>query len=193
MLSRNFLVILSLVSLSACGKYGPPLPPEAVSPSTISKLEVKASDNSIAFNWEAPDSDQRARPLKSIDGYRVYRKQISKRGDIADADVSYSLLGEIKDSHLVQLNKLRMEAEAKGQPTHRVKTDPNMSKFAFEDPRLQLGAQYIYRIAPYNQGNIEGRVAKLVKVNFNGAKSEISMINNPDDYPLELKSRARSD
>lgn len=180
---------LGLSLLAGCGKYGPPLPPEAVSPTTVAELAASAARDSVSLSWRSPSDDRRGKTLSDIEGYRVYRKTIIKRGDIYDDSVQYALLSEIKDDHLKNLKIRKDEAEARGEPTRRIKSDPKETEFSFTDSSVKAGESYIYKIAPVNHGGVEGRSAKLIRADFSGEKPESSLIENLQDTRLDLKSR----
>lgn len=186
---KAMLALIVVLSCGGCGKYGPPLPPEAVSPTNVSELAVSASGETVTISWEAPGSDRRGKNLADIEGYRVYRKTISRRGDIYDDAVPYVLISEVKDEHLQLLAKKKAEAEAEGRPTRRIKADPKDLVFSYSDLTAKSGEQYIYRVTPVNNGGVEGRTAKLIRADLGQTKHEFSVIDNLKDERIDLNAR----
>lgn len=173
-------VTLSLFMITACGKYAPPQPPEAFSPKGIQQLEVVANLNSLLFRWRAPDEDLRGKELKSMNGYNVYRKELSFPSDVTDEDVEFELITEIEDLHIEERDKLREAAEAEGKPIKRIKADGTLKQFEFLDDSLKPGHSYLYKIVPFNQGDIEGQVLEMVKVQFRGQSSTVIIVKQDD-------------
>lgn len=176
--------ILAVLFLISCGKYAPPRPPEVFSPNPVTVLEVSADISAVNFKWGSPDSDQTGSELRSMDGYTIYRKTIKEKSDVIDPEVPYESIAEIKDIHVEELKKLREKALEENKPARKVKIDDALKKFSYSDKTVQAGQQYAYRIVPVNQGDVEGRVDKIIKVLFRGDSSEIVMI---DEAQLEVE------
>jgi hypothetical protein len=177
LLRRCLLVSLLLSSfLLGCGKYSPPLAPEDLSPQPVVSLKVASSPEGVAFAWEAPAKDQRGNNLRSLDGYRIYRKELAKNSDLLDADVEYQLISTIEDKHLSELARLKDEARASGKPTRSVKVAPELKAFTFTDSAVESGKRYAYQITPVNQGSEEGDPGQIIIVRFRGESSEVSMV-----------------
>ncbi len=176
MIRRLSLVLLLLVPC-ACGKYGPPLPPEALSPRAVKDLEVKASLEGVKFSWRAPESDLRGKDLRSMDGYRIYRHTAaSSQGRSPLSDAAFELAASVEDRHVLELERLQNEARAAGKPVHRVKVDDALKRFEYLDKALKTGETAYYRIVPFNQADVEGESSQLVKVVFRAEASEITLI-----------------
>lgn len=163
-------------STVGCGKYGPPTPPELLSPKAVGDLVVTSQTNGVKFAWKAPDVDRRGEELKSIDGYNVERKLVEKPSDISDEEVEYVELKHLPDTHLADLEKRKEEARAKGLSTRQVKVDPLLKNFEFVDEGVQPGKTYVYRITPMNQTGVKGEVAQVVHVVFRGDASTIHLL-----------------
>lgn len=169
------LFILVLV-LSGCGKYGPPLAPEALAPRTVENLTASASLGQVQIEWQAPREDRRGEELKSIEGYEIYRIEL-----LADQPLPpylaleelYEKIAFIPDSHIEERERLRREARAKNQPVRRVNVAPELLEFSFVDKELEGGRRYIYQIRPVNQGGVEGDFFDTVQVFYRGDMSEV--------------------
>lgn len=175
----TLLLILGLLTVNGCGKYGPPVPPEALSPRPVQALTVSASAQGVKFTWSAPDSDQRGEELKSLDGYNVYRSEIDPLAAPADRNLAdYQLIGTINDTHLAILQSLREQAIASGKPTRKIKVDSALKNFEFLDNKVGAKKVYLYKVVPFNQGSVEGQFNQFVKVLYNAEGSEITFPKN---------------
>ena len=158
------------LALVGCGKYGPPIPPEALSPAAVSELKASAAADSITLVWEAPERDRRKKELRSIEGYRVVRTVVSADGTgKPPVEVAF-----VEDTHIRVRDDLRARAEAEGRSARRVKADSTLSNFSVVDSAVESGTAYIYRVVPVNQGGVEGDVRHQIRVAFNGVDSRIS-------------------
>lgn len=178
------LFLMMAAGLVSCGRYLPPVPPETLAPAAVTELEVTADLQAVNFNWYASDRDQAGAELKTIEGYRIYRKDLEKPNDMVNEDIRYNLISTIEDIHLKELKKLKDAALEAGTPTRKVKVDENLKKFTFADSQVSPGRLYAYQIIPVNQGGVEGEANKIVKVLFRGTSSEIVQI---DQTKLEVE------
>jgi len=182
-LSRRLLSKASCLGLfifisfgTGCGKYSPPLAPEDLSPQPVTELKVVSSPDGVAFSWRAPNKDHRGKELRTLNGYRVYRKVLEKSSDLLDPKVEYSEIALVEDPHLAKLQQLRLDAKAQGKPTRSVKVTDAEKAFSFSDTSPQSGKRYAYQIVPINQGNEEGDPGQIILVLFRGETSEVSML-----------------
>jgi|GEM_PF-1366139 len=179
------LFLVSAIGLSACGRALPPVPPEAISPMPITNLTVSATPAGVNFTWNGSDSDRRRKELKQIDGYRIYRKELQRPSDAEDRDVVFALIGTVPDTHIAVLEELREEARLAGKPAHRVRVDPALNSFEFNDSSPAPGRTYLYLVKPYNQEDVNGAVDQAARVLFRGEASEVIVMSyaDPDDPP----------
>lgn len=192
-LSIRPIVVICCLMLSACGRYGPPLAPEALSPRAVKNLKVSPLIEGIEFTWGSPSDDLRGEKLKSIEGYKVVRKEITSEKDVLDDDVEYDTLATIPDTHLEVLDKLKDEAKEVGKPTRKIKVPDSLKAFSYRDQELSAGKKYVYKIIPVNQGGTEGQVKNIIHVLFRGLSSEIQIvggIEGVDTDEIELADGA---
>ncbi|MBX7136754.1 MAG: hypothetical protein K1X83_02135 [Oligoflexia bacterium] len=189
---RIAIPLLLALALSSCGKYGPPVPPEALSPAAVHELRAEGAAEGVKLSWRSPEADLRGQDLKSLDGYRIYRKLSFGIEDVATGtrpeggqESDYELLATIPDSHVADLKKLKDEALAAGKPARRLKAPDSAKEFSFTDPKVAAGKTYLYRVVPFNQGDTEGRVTKLLKVTFNGEQTASSLVAVSEAEDLE--------
>lgn len=172
-------VLFLAAAVCACGRMGMPLPPEDLSPQAVQDLTVVPGLEGVEFQWRAPQRDQRGRPLTEIDGYQIYRKSIARRSDILDPAVEFALVASIPDTHLEVLDELREQAKREGRISRKESVPEEITRFRFTDRALKPGQSYVYKIVPINQGGAEGEVLSLIKVDFRGETSEISLLEQP--------------
>ena len=180
-MTQHLLAIALGISIlmTGCGKYGKPLPPEVLAPTPVKEAIVTASDAGVNFDWGSPTHDTRGKELKSMNGYRLYRKSIVAQKDIIDDSVSFDLITTIVDEHVNVREKLRAEARAEGKPGRRITAPKSYQHFNFTDKSVALGQSYLYKIVPFNQGDVESENPDLFLVVFSGASSHISTVE-PD-------------
>lgn len=177
-----FLISVVFFSLIvSCGRMGPPRPPEAFRPKEVVDLRVIPDTSGITLRWNSPDNDVRNEELKSMDGYWIEKVEMED----PDADILvlasdeeiFSRVGDIEDLHVVTREKLRDEARLQGRSAKKINLDPAFKSFSFIDNELSPGGSYLYRIVPYNQGDVRGVVGQIVRVNFRGSSSEVTFVN----------------
>ncbi len=176
---KIFLVIALLIATSACGRYGDPLPPESYSPSEVRNLVVTADALAVNFKWSAPKKDQRGKELEQIDGYAVYRKQIDNFERLLDEDARFDKIGFVQDIHILERDKLRAEARKVGKVGRRIEVEAEKMDFVFADTTVKPGLNYVYKITPISQTEVEGLVKSYIKLRFLGAASTIVIEENP--------------
>ena len=171
-----------LLSVSACGRYGPPQPPEFFAPRHVEDLTINAQLDGIVFSWIAPSKDQRGDRLKEIEGYRIYRKDLFAETDLLDPDRPFVEIGMIEDLHLQELDARREEARRVGRPIRKVTVPAESKSFRFTDSPLESGKGYLYKVVPINQNGTEGQVKNMVRVLFRGLSSELYLIKEGSDF-----------
>ena len=120
-----------LLSLTACGKYGPPLPPERLAPKPVQQLVVKGGAEGVKISWDAPERDIRGKALQSLDGFRVYRAQFAP-GFTTKID-DFTLLSTLEDRSVSGLLKKQEEAKAQGKSLRRVSIDAALKHYEYLD------------------------------------------------------------
>jgi hypothetical protein len=180
---------LSVVA-TGCGKYLPPLPPEALAPKEVESLDVQAAPGSVNFSWDASDKDRRGKELQSIDGYTVQRKEIAKRGDETNPEIEFTDVAFVKDTHIEVREELRKEAREQGKIGRSVKLPEDLTHFTFSDTSVKNGKTYIYQVLPINQGDVEGVVTQVVKVVYKGADSDVIFLAAKDIEATEESGAA---
>lgn len=165
---------------TGCGKYLPPLAPEALAPKQVEALDVQAVPGAVNFSWDVSDKDRRGKELESIDGYAVQRKEIAKRGDETNPEIEFTDVGFVKDTHVEVRERLRQEARAQGKIGRTVKPPEELMHLTFSDTSVENGKTYIYQVVPISGGDVEGVIAQVVKVVYKGAESDVVFLTAKD-------------
>lgn len=174
--SLYFLLFAFLLFFAGCGKYSKPLPPEDFAPAEVKDLAIFASVQGVSFSWTSPDKDARGEDLLSLEGYRVYRRDLEPDARLQDPFAKFDLITEVKDTHLAEELELKRQAEEQGQIARKVSLPEERSKFAFQDSSVKSGKRYLYQIVPVNQGGVEGVVAERIDVSFRGEISQVTRL-----------------
>lgn len=176
------LAFVLIFNLSACGRYGDPLPPEAFAPAQVQELTVVPKAEGLVFQWKSPEVDRRGKELDSLEGYSIYRS--SDVDEFEDFLRDPEELGEeraaLEDTSVVVRDEKRKEAREKSLPSRRIGQSDELVKFEFLDSGLVPGTTYGYVIVPKNQDGVEGDYRQFVRVEFRGERSVVEMIDVTD-------------
>jgi predicted small lipoprotein YifL len=95
-MKRLLLLILALLTLSACGKKGALMPPEALVPAAVSDLKVQQSGEAFRISWSAPSKEKGGRPLRDLAGFNLFKRIIAGDGtDCSTCPDSWQLLAAV--------------------------------------------------------------------------------------------------
>ena len=187
MIKKFLLISFIALSISSCGRYGDPQPPEYFAPQGVKDLSANANISGVEIKWVAPDTDRSGDQLKSMEGYFIERRIITKPSDILDPDVEDVLIATIPDTHLKILKELRKKAIEEGKISRKVSVEHDLKEFKYFDEDVTPGTTYIYSIVPFNQGETRGLVPLQVKVLFRGDASVVTIIETEDTENIKLK------
>ena len=157
MLVPPFFIIFAASVLVGCGRAMPPRPPEDFAPVSVSSLTADKVGDSLRISWRAPKSNQLGEELTNIAGYRVLRRNTK------EDESSFAVIGEVADSHLLQLANLRAEARAAGLSGRKIKIPDSETAFSFVDSSAVKG-DLEYHIVPYQNNGALGLVNDRVVV-----------------------------
>lgn len=86
-------ILLLLLLLSACGRKGALLPPEALVPAAVQDLQVQQTGEEFRISWSAPGKEKGGRPLRDLSGFKLLRRTVTADGsDCASCPDSWQLL-----------------------------------------------------------------------------------------------------
>ena len=173
-------LVLTLLTISACGKYLPPIEPEESAPEPLTFATQRLEKGTLYLAWNAPTKQLRGKELKDLNGYLVYRKEIENDPRLPFEDISYDLLATIPDTSILEREEARKVAREEGKIGRRITVPDDKKTVQYSDNTIVEGKTYLYKIVPYNQGDVEGDADQLVRLRFFGDKSEIALIDNPE-------------
>lgn len=177
-LSASCFVAMFFMLLAGCGKYGAPLAPEVFSPRMVEELAAGLEGEVLVLTWRAPSDDLRARPLNSLDGYRVYRKMVDRDSQLMDDEIEFDLLSEVPDRSFAELEQRQDQAREMGLPGYRVRLTEEFIVHEFRDETLKQGDRAFYKIIPFNQGGVEGAAPQVIRVVLDGARSQTTVLQH---------------
>ena len=121
-------ILLLMLLLSACGRKGSLMPPEALVPAAVQDLNVRQSGEEFRITWSAPAKEQGGRPLRDLSEFKLLRRSITGDGsDCPSCPDSWQLLTTVD---------LDMPGE----------TGQSGATFSYRDKGLPLGSTSQYRL-----------------------------------------------
>ncbi len=119
------LVLMLVVSASACGKKGDPRAPELATPKLITNLAARPAADRVALTWNRPTEYVDGSELKDLASFVIFRKEISK--SCLDCPVPYR-----------QLTTVNVEDREKFV---------RLKQYRFDDREVRTNTIYRYRVA----------------------------------------------
>ena len=119
------LVLMWVLSGSACGKKGDPRAPELATPKLITNLAAKPAADSVALTWNRPTEYVDGSELKDLASFVIFRKEISK--SCLDCPVPYR-----------QLTTVNVEDREKFA---------RLKQYRFDDREVRANTIYRYRVS----------------------------------------------
>jgi len=90
---NKILIILCVpLLLTACGRTGPLIPPEALVPAAVTDLRVEQKGADFLVSWSRPTEEKGGRSLKELAGFRLFKREVLPPGeDCEDCPSAYRL------------------------------------------------------------------------------------------------------
>lgn len=147
--SKFILVILVCIfTLTACGRKGPPKPPEESAPQPVRYLEVIPTESSVNLKFQAP--------LKTVGGDDIIELStfyIGRRGIGKDASENFQNIAE-----------LEFNVE---------KNNPKSDWFEYNDQNVMKGSQYEYIVVAGDDAGYLSAPPYILRVTYLGASTLI--------------------
>lgn len=90
------LAVLGMATVSACGRKGALIPPEALVPAAVTTLSVQQQGGEFRIIWSAPTREQGGRPLRDLAGFQLLRRQLLPgEADCAACSDAWQLLAAV--------------------------------------------------------------------------------------------------
>jgi len=119
------LVLMLVVSGSACGKKGDPRAPELVTPKVITNLAARPAADSVALTWNRPTEYVDGSEIKDLASFVIFRKEISQ--SCLDCPVPYR-----------QLTTVNVEDREKFV---------RLKQYRYDDREVRANTIYRYRVS----------------------------------------------
>ena len=134
------LVVASL-TLLACGRRGPPVPPRHVAPAAVESFRAELGETDIVLSWVRPSRTEDRSPLTDLAEFRLSRAVGTPGPAGLAARPTFSLLATIRAQ----------------QPDNAVVRD---TQYIFRDDGggagFRPGVRYIYQVQAVNRRGVEG-------------------------------------
>lgn len=138
------LIVLALL-LTACGRKGPLLPPEALVPAPIADLRVVQQGNLFQLSWSAPTKEEGGGPLRDLAGFRLLRREVLPPGeDCEECPTAYRLLKAVDLEYLQDVRRAG-------------------NRYFYADADLRQGTTYQYRAVSLQQDGTTSRTSNKVR------------------------------
>lgn len=87
--AARWLVIIGLAgaALTACGKKGPPVPPESRLPLPVSALRGHIDEQNVVLDWTTPRTRVDGSPLRDLTAVKLYRREDAENAPLKPAIV----------------------------------------------------------------------------------------------------------
>jgi predicted small lipoprotein YifL len=121
-----FLIILC-VTLCACGRKGPLIPPEALVPAAISDLKVAQQGELFRISWSRPAREEGGGPLRDLAGFQLFKREVLPPAeDCEECPSAYRLLKAVDLDYLQEVRRsgdlfLLSDAELRQGKTYQYK------------------------------------------------------------------------
>lgn len=151
------IVAVALVS-AACGKKGPPIPPERRLPAAVADLSVEVQGRQVTLTWTNPRDRADKSPLRDLSAIYIFRREdaagAESRPAVADGErvVGFERVG------VVELKRESPEVRVEGRPGRFVDAEG-----------LATGRRYTYVVTAVDQERRASPPSKRVMVNLSGA------------------------
>lgn len=142
---KKLLSFILILFIAACGKKGPIVPPESLSPAPVQTLKVEQKGEQVLVSWKAPERDVDGRPLKELAGFRVFRREmLPPNQDCEECPDAYRLL---KVADLEYLRDVRVIDKV----------------YVFTDSETVPGTTYQYKVISFRKDGSESGPSNKVR------------------------------
>ncbi|HSR09925.1 MAG TPA: hypothetical protein VLS90_00670 [Thermodesulfobacteriota bacterium] len=164
----TLLLSLALLSLSACGKKGNPVPPESMIPGRISDLRAWPREGTVFLGWTIPNKNTNDSPLLDLMGFRVFRESRPVAGACETCPAQVQPVAEIEMEY-------PKGARVEG------------GKVLWQDTALQPGNEYAYIVVAYNLYGVPSAESNRVIVSWDVPPPPPTNVQTRgDDRSLEI-------
>lgn len=146
---KNILTATLLITLLiACGKKGPPLPPESLVPQQVSGLVAQGKPEGLVLSWDIPQKNNDGSTLDDLAGFKLYQKKSGEGCNSCPSE--FPIYADI-------------DIEA---PGHSANAIIQGNKIIFSLPEMEPELSYSFKVAPYNKSGYFGEFSKVVSLKW---------------------------
>nr|WP_320048829.1 hypothetical protein [uncultured Desulfuromonas sp.] len=128
-LLRSLVVLMVLISVTACGKVGPVKPLQKALPSAVNHATLDQKGNALLLAWDIPTSNQDGSPLENLKGFDIYRSDYNLAKGCPECRPPKNLLRQIDLAYYQSTNR-------------------NSTRVYLWDSAVEEEVGYRYRIVP---------------------------------------------
>jgi predicted small lipoprotein YifL len=156
-------VTLLISFFAACGKKGPPLPPESNVPAAVSDLQAWSREGAVFLGWTVPLRNVEGSKFEELLGFRVFRLDRSLDSSCPECPANFRPVAEIDIDY-------PRGARIDG------------GRVLWQDPAVKPRNEYTYFVLAYNFYNAPSPQSKWVKIFW----------DEPPSAPEGVKTRSES-
>ncbi len=172
---RLLALCLAVGALAACGKKGPPVPPEVRVPTVPGALRGAVDEQSIVVSWNAPGTRLDGSRLRKITLYRLYRRE--------EADAGPAKSAMLSSGHIVGYDEV-----ATIRPEAPAPATVQGSAVTWVDRRaLSMGRRYVYVVTAEDElGRTSGPSGRLIVPFLAAPPAPRGLTGTPGDRRVSL-------
>ena len=172
---RLLALCLAVGALAACGKKGPPVPPEVRVPTVPGDLRGAVDEQSIVVSWNAPGTRLDGSRLRKIALYRLYRRE--------EADAGPAKSAMLSSGHIVGYDEV-----ATIRPEAPAPATVQGSAVTWVDRRaLSMGRRYVYVVTAEDElGRTSGPSGRLIVPFLAAPPAPRGLTGTPGDRRVSL-------
>jgi len=145
-ITKTLLWAILLLSLfTACGKKGPPLPPESNISAAVSDLQAWSRDGAVFLGWTVPTRNVEGARLRDLLGFRVFRLDRPLDSSCPECQANFRPVAEIDIDYP---RGARIEG----------------GRVLWQDPGIRPRNEYTYFVLAYNSYKVPSRESNRVKI-----------------------------
>ncbi|ACM19488.1 lipoprotein, putative [Geotalea daltonii FRC-32] len=104
---KILIPIIIIFLLSACGKKGPLVPPEALVPAAVADLHVAQKGDFFQLSWSQPTKEAGGGRLTGLAGFELFRREVLPPAeDCEQCQTAYRLLKKVDLDYLRVVDRL---------------------------------------------------------------------------------------
>jgi predicted small lipoprotein YifL len=146
--AKHFLLLLViLLSLTACGRKGPVQPLLRPLPDAPEQVLLEQKGERFLLSWGIPRQNQDGSPLTDLQGFHLYRMRYDPTQECPECRDTSTLLRQVDIEYLREVRRIDQ-------------------RLYFWDADLAPGVGYLYRVVPYTRAGREGASAQARRVFF---------------------------